>query len=115
MLRAGIRLATIVIDHKGLALAYPGARATSPEALVHVSPAPGGYRIEARIDAVFAFGARLAKGDIRFVDFMINDGIAQDEFLISAMQPHASCRCVKCTCNRSPALDTLLFAPLTLR
>jgi hypothetical protein len=68
-----------------------------------------------RIDAVFAFGSRLAKGDVRFFDAMLNDGTGQSQFLVWAMQPHASCACTSCVCNRSPALDSLLFAPLTLQ
>jgi hypothetical protein len=54
-------------------------------------------------------------GDVRFFDAMINDGAVQSQFLIWAMQPHATCSCTMCQCNRSPALDSLLFAPLTLQ
>ena len=104
----------LVVDYKNLARAYPGETPPEPKASIKAVQVPGGYRVEMRVDAVFAFGARLAKGDVRFFDAMINDGAAQAQLLIWAMQPHASCSCQRCVCNRSPALDTQLWAPLTL-
>ncbi len=106
-----------VIDHKGLSLRYRrypknGTPELNPDALaIHT---PSGWRVEMRIDAVAMLGAPLAKGDVRFLDLMLTDGVRQSSFLVWAMQPHAACSCKRCDCNRSPAYDTLLFAPITL-
>ncbi len=106
-----------IIDHKGLSLHYPryprnGLPELNPDARAYVTP--DGWRVEMRVDAVSMLGASLAKGDVRFFDVMLTDGVRQSDFLIWAMQPHASCTCKRCDCNRSPAHDTLLFAPITL-
>ena len=107
----------IVIDHKGLSLRYPryprdGLPEPYRDARAYASP--GGWRVEMRIDAVALLGGPLAKGDVRFLDLMLTDGVRQSSFLIWAMQPHAACACQRCDCNRAPADDTLLFAPITL-
>jgi len=107
----------LVIDHKDLGLHYPryprnGLPERYRDARAYVTP--GGWRVEMRVHAVAMLGAPLAKGDVRFIDFMLTDGVRQSDFLIWAMQPHAACTCARCDCNRSPAYDTLLFAPLTL-
>lgn len=107
----------LIIDHKGLSLHYPryprnGLPELYSDARAYVTP--GGWRVEMRVDAVTMLGAPLAKGDVRFFDVMLTDGVRQSDFLIWAMQPHAACTCARCDCNRSPAYDTLLFAPITL-
>ena len=107
-----------IIDHKGLSLYYPryprnGLPVPNPNARAYATA--GGWRVEMRIDAVSAFGAPLAQGDVRFLDVMLTDSVRQKAFLIWAMQPHATCTCDRCDCNRSPAYDTLLFAPMTLQ
>jgi len=104
-----------VIDHNGLSFEYRRVAPALVNPNARVFPFPGGYRIEMRIDAVGAFGTRLAKDDVRSIDFLLNDGLDQTTFMIWAMQPHASCPCTSCDCNRSPAYDTLLFAPLSLK
>lgn len=107
----------LIIDHKGLSLHYPryprnGLPELYPDARAY--PTAGGWRVEMRVDAVSMLGAPLAKGDVKFLDVMLSDGVRQSSFLIWAMQPHAACTCDRCDCNRSPAYDTLLFAPMTL-
>jgi hypothetical protein len=104
-----------IVDHRGLAGTYSGGVAVGAFTAAKVAVVPGGYRIEARVDAASELGATLAKGDVRFFDAMLNDGAGQSSFLVWAMQPHESCTCLSCTCNRSPAFDTLFFAPLSLK
>jgi hypothetical protein len=104
-----------VIDHAGRAYEYASAHTVGPFTAAMTAKTPTGYRIEMRIDASTFSSAPLAKGDVKFLDVMLNDGIAQATYLLWAMQPHPSCSCTSCGCNTTPAFDTLLFAPITLK
>lgn len=104
-----------VVDHAGRAREYSGGREVGPFTRAVAAKTPTGYRIEMRIDASTFSTAPLAKGDVKFLNVLLSDGIGQPSWLLWAMQPHASCACTACLCNTTPAMDTLLFAPITLR
>jgi hypothetical protein len=104
-----------VVDHAGRAKEYASAHTVGPFTSAMAAKTPTGYRVEMRIDASAFSTAPLAKGDVKFLNVMLNDGIGQAAYLLWAMQPHTSCSCTTCACNTTPAFDTLLFAPITLR
>lgn len=104
-----------VVDWAGRAREYAGGREVGPFAAAMAATQPTGYRVEMRIDASAISTAPLAKGDVKFLDVLVSDGIQQSAWLLWAMQPHASCACTSCLCNTTPAFDTLLFAPITLK
>lgn len=104
-----------VVDHAGRAREYKGGREVGPIAFAIAAKAPTGYRVEMRIEASTFSTAPLAKGDVKFLNVMLNDGAGQETWLLWAMQPHATCACTACLCNTTPSMDTLLLAPITLR
>lgn len=104
-----------VVDHAGRAREYSGGREVGPFTAAVAAKTPTGYRVEMRIDASAFSTAPLAAGDVKFLNVLLSDGVGQASWLVWAMQPHASCSCTSCLCNTTPAMDTLLFAPITLR
>lgn len=104
-----------VVDHRGLARAYAGGKDVGAFGSAVVATTPTGYRMEMRIPASELASKPLEKGDVKFVDVLLNDSTNQSSFMIWAMQPHAACSCATCICNKSPAFDTLLLAPITLK
>ena len=101
-----------IVDYRGLSLDFSNVTAPTPHPST-VARTAKGYRIELTISAD-ALGGPLGPGQTLYVDGMLNDGVEQRKYLIWALTPHASCACDACSCNFSPAYDTLLFAPFTL-
>lgn len=104
----------LIVDHRGVAADHAGLSPV-PHPDAKVKTYPDGYLVETRF-AADSLGGKLASGNQLAIDVLLNDGLFQTRFLIWALTPHSDCKgCVLCTCNRSPAFDTLFFAPLTLR
>lgn len=105
-----------IIDHNGVAIDYSNLSAPTPMSDVSVVKTGAGYRVEMKVMASSAFGTTLFAGQTLYFDVLLNDGIAQATYLVWATEPHADCPfCVSCTCNFSPAYDTLLFSPIMLQ
>ena len=113
-----------IIDHKGLSQeSSPPSPPSSTPAHLHYSVKvnPGGYVVEARVDAV-ALGAPLLAGKKLGFDLLLNDGINEAFYLIWALSSHGDCGACTggCCCSTGgkwdfPSCDRLRFGGLTLR
>lgn len=113
-----------IVDHKGLSQesSPPRMPVQAPPFFEYkVKAKPGGYVVEARVQAV-ALGGVLSAGQKLGFDLLLNDGIDEAFYLIWAMASHGACgACTGCCCNSNgapgdnPACDRLRFGNLTLQ